>query len=322
MVRPVLPSLSMNIYEKPLRRVLFNVPGNDKRKVAKAVTLSSSIDCVVLDIEDGVAISKKQEARDEIKRSVVEDTYNGSELLVRVNSVDSGLLEADIEALAPVARYIDGFVVPKVEHPSHLLYLAQLLKAHKASDLKLLACIESARAIVGLRDICNYAEGSGDKSALEALIFASEDYCADTGITRTPAATELLYARSAVVNNAIAAGLQAIDMVCINYKDPEYLRREVNEGVRMGFHGKQAIHPNQVDIICDAFRPSPQQFDFASRIVEQNDIFQAEGKGAFELDGKMIDMPMVKWARNILSIESFYPPRQDATNDAWMDKKE
>ncbi|GAM26223.1 hypothetical protein SAMD00019534_093980, partial [Acytostelium subglobosum LB1] len=322
-VKPVIPNLSQSIYDKPLRRVLFNVPGSDKRKVAKAVGLSNKIDSIVLDIEDGVAINQKQEARDEIARSVVNDKYITSEVLVRVNGVDSGLLEADLEMLAKVASYIDGIVVPKVDDAAHLQYVTALLRHYKfKKQLKILASVESARSLVHLKEICNYHRLANEESQLDALIFASEDYCADTGITRTPEAQELLYARSHVVNHAIASGLQAIDMVCINYKDPDYLRREASEGIRMGFHGKQAIHPNQIDIICELYRPSPQKFDFASRIIEQNEVFQAQGKGAFELDGKMIDMPMVKWAKNIVSIESFYPKREDSSNDKWLDKEQ
>ncbi|KYQ91177.1 citrate lyase subunit beta-like protein [Tieghemostelium lacteum] len=312
--KPNIKSLSSNIYDKPLRRVLFNVPGSDQRKIDKAVTLKDHIDCIVLDIEDGVAINRKQEARDLIKKSVVEQSFGTSELLVRVNSVDSGLLEEDIEMLSQCYTYIDGIVIPKVDHPDHLKYISTLLQ-NKApgNKLKFLASIESARAVVSLKDIICYSETTSAviPYQLEALIFASEDYCADTGITRTPTANELLYARSAIVNHSIAYGLQAIDMVCINYKDQEALKKETREGIQMGFHGKQAIHPNQIDIIRDSFRPSKEKFEFASKIIEQNDIHQALGKGAFEVDGKMIDMPMVKWAKNILSIESFYPPRQE-----------
>ncbi|EGC36142.1 hypothetical protein DICPUDRAFT_32306 [Dictyostelium purpureum] len=306
---------SQNIFDKPLRRVFFNVPGSDRRKIDKAIALSDKIDSIVLDIEDGVAINKKEEAREMIKKSVVEDSFGKAELLVRVNSVDSGLLEADIDMIAKIPTYIDGIVIPKVEHPYHLHYITLLLREKcgdkNAANLKFMACVESAISVINLKDICNYSLGTDTPSQLNALIFASEDYCADTGITRTPSATELLYARSSVVNHAVAHGLQAIDMVCINYKDQEALKKETLEGVHLGFHGKQAIHPNQIEIINDCFRPSLEKFRFASKIVEENEIHQSQGKGAFEIDGKMIDMPMVKWAKKVLSIETFYPPREE-----------
>ncbi|KAK5581255.1 hypothetical protein RB653_001286 [Dictyostelium firmibasis] len=316
--KPGIINKSQNIYDKPLRRVFFNVPGSDKRKIDKSLALSETIDSIVLDLEDGVSINRKQEARDTIQKAVVDDSFGKAEVLIRVNSVDSGLLEDDINMIGKISSYIDGLVIPKVEHPDHLIYVTELLREKcgesNANNLKFMACVESAISLINLKEICKYNEkmnvgGAENKSQLNALIFASEDYCADTGITRTPKATELLYARSAVVNHAIANGLQAIDMVCINYKDPEALKKETHEGVQLGFHGKQAIHPNQIDIINESFRPSLEKFKFATKIVEQNEIHQSKGKGAFEIDGKMIDMPMVKWARNILSIENFYPPR-------------
>ncbi|EGG20677.1 citrate lyase subunit beta-like protein [Cavenderia fasciculata] len=313
MIKPQSFNLSQNVYSKPLRRVIFNVPGNDQRKVAKAVQLSGIIDTIVLDIEDGVAANMKQAAREEIARSVQKDSYSKSELLVRVNSVDSGLLEDDIKAMSKIANYIDGFLIPKVESPAHLQYVTHLMRYNGITDRKkLLASIESAIGLINLKDICQYHTKAfpGEQSMLEALVFASEDYCADTGITRTPEASELSYARSAVVNHAIAFGLQAIDMVCINFKDLDVLRKEAKEGVQMGFHGKQAIHPGQIEVICDAFRPTLKQVQFASRIIDQNEINQSMGKGAFEVDGKMIDLPMVKWAQNIQHLESNYPPRE------------
>ncbi|KAN0014787.1 hypothetical protein ACTFIU_001105 [Dictyostelium citrinum] len=312
--KPGIFNKSQSILDKPLRRVFFNVPGSDKRKIDKSLALSDIIDSIVLDLEDGVSVNRKQEARDTIQKAVVEESFGKAEVLIRVNSVDSGLLEDDIDMIGKISSYIDGLVIPKVEHPDHLIYITQLLREKcgetNANNLKFMACIESAIGLINLKDICNYNEKINEnKSQLNALIFASEDYCADTGITRTPTATELLYARSAVVNHAVANGLQAIDMVCINYKNPEALKKETHEGVQLGFHGKQAIHPNQIEIINESFRPSLEKFNFATKIVEQNEIHQSQGKGAFEIDGKMIDMPMVKWARNILSIESFYPPR-------------
>ncbi|KAM9967605.1 hypothetical protein ACTFIW_001689 [Dictyostelium discoideum] len=318
--KPGIFNKSQNIYDKPLRRVFFNVPGSDKRKIDKSLALSDTIDSIVLDLEDGVSVNRKQEARDTIQKAVVEESFGKAEVLIRVNSVDSGLLEDDIDMIGKISSYIDGLVIPKVEHPDHLIYITQLLREKcgesNANNLKFMACVESAISLINLKEICNYNEkmnvnnnNNNNKSQLNALIFASEDYCADTGITRTPTATELLYARSSVVNHAVANGLQAIDMVCINYKNSEVLKKETHEGVQLGFHGKQAIHPNQIDIINESFRPSLEKFNFATKIVEQNEIHQSQGKGAFEIDGKMIDMPMVKWARNILSIESFYPPR-------------
>jgi len=93
---------------------------------------------------------------------------------------------------------------------------------------------------------------------------------------------------------------QAIDLVCVNFKDAAQLIREAEEGARMGFTGKQAIHPSQIDPIYAAFKPNPNLVNLATRILAENEINQAKGVGAFEIDGKMIDMPMVRWAESIM----------------------
>jgi len=214
--------------------------------------------------------------------------------------VDSGLLTEDLKMIAKIQKKINGLVIPKVEGPWHLEMVRTLLtqygNAEPASHLKFLAGIESARSIIDLKEICQYTKSP----KLDALLFSAEDYCASTGITRTPGATELLYARSAVVNHAVAYDIHAIDMVCINYKDPQVLINEAKEACELGFHGKQAINPIQIQYIRDAFKPSETAIAFAKKVVEANKKNQAEGKGAFELDGKMIDAPVVKAAQHIL----------------------
>jgi citrate lyase subunit beta-like protein len=120
------------------------------------------------------------------------------------------------------------------------------------------------------------------------------------GATRTPDARELLYARTAVVTHAVACGLQSIDMVCLDFKNNDVLFKETVEGRQMGYTGKQAIHPNQIDTIYNAFLPSNQELTLAKRITEEWEKYKVEGKGAFSIDGKMMDLPMVKWAQRIM----------------------
>ncbi|MFN8428264.1 MAG: aldolase/citrate lyase family protein, partial [Anaerolineales bacterium] len=127
-----------------------------------------------------------------------------------------------------------------------------------------------------------------------------EDFAASVGAVRTKAATELLYARQAVVTACAANDLQAIDIVFIDFKDPEGLRLEAEEGARFGFSGKQIIHPNQVEAAQEAFTPSAEAIEYAKRIVESFEASQKEGKGAYALDGKMIDMPLLKNAQKVL----------------------
>eukprot|EP01128_Nolandella_sp_AFSM9_P006075 TRINITY_DN3059_c0_g1_i1.p2 TRINITY_DN3059_c0_g1~~TRINITY_DN3059_c0_g1_i1.p2 ORF type:complete len:343 (-),score=90.75 TRINITY_DN3059_c0_g1_i1:58-1086(-) len=283
--------------KKRSRKVLFNIPGSEPRKLAKVNTLKA--DCFVLDFEDGVAMNMKQEARKLIPKALSE--YEGnSEMAVRVNSASSGLLQADLASLIPVLPYLDAIVLPKTQTVEEIEEIHHFLTSHGSADgsenkrIEIMIAIESARAILNLKELCAAPRVS-------AVIFASEDYCADIGATRTPEATELLYARSAVVTHAAAFHHHAIDMVCINYKNEPLLQRECVDGVNLGYTGKQAIHPNQIETIAASFRPTEDQVEFARRVLAENDLHQDEGKGAFEVDGKMIDMPMVLQAQRIVS---------------------
>jgi citrate lyase beta subunit len=135
---------------------------------------------------------------------------------------------------------------------------------------------------------------------LDAIIFGGEDFAASIGATRTKDATELLYARQAVVVACAANDLQAIDIVTIDYKDIEALRAESEFGTRLGYSGKQIIHPAQVEPVQTAFTPNDEAIAYAKRIVQTFDASQKDGKGAYALDGKMIDMPLLKNAQKVL----------------------
>jgi len=225
---------------------------------------------------------------------------------VRINSWDTPFIDKDLVSIGAFINAIDAILIPKVEIPAHIELLSTFLDrfGRNATNIKLLASIESAKSIANLKEICQCSP------RLDALIFGAEDYCANVGITRSPNAVELTYARGAIVTYAAANKLQAIDMVCVNFKDEAQLIREAEEGARMGYTGKQAIHPSQIDPIYAAFKPNPNLVSFATRILESNEINQAKGLGAFELDGKMIDMPMVRWAESIMR-KSKVPSKQE-----------
>ena len=160
-------------------------------------------------------------------------------------------------------------------------------------SIRMLAGVETPKAILNLKDIASHPR-------LDALIFGGEDYAASIGATRTPAALELLYARSAVVTACSAYGLQAIDMVSIDFKDMETLNRDAQFGAQLGYAGKQIIHPNQVSSVQEAFTPDKTAIEFAFRLVEAFHAHLDKGFGAFALDGRMIDMPLIKAAEGLL----------------------
>ncbi len=277
------------------RRALLYMPGDDRHKIEKATRLN--VDCICMDMEDGVAAGRKAEARRTIAAALGELDFGRSERLVRINPVGSGLEAEDLEAVLPARP--DAVVIPKLESAEALARVGERLEAAElahgwgVNSIRLIAIVESARAILNLKEIAA-------QPRLEALVFGAEDLAADLGAIRTAPAWEVFYARSAVVTAAAAFGLQAIDMVSIDFKDLEALRQEAAFGARMGYSGKQVIHPNQIEPVQAVFTPDDEAIDRARRLVEAFEAHQAQGSGAFALDGRMIDMPVVRAAQNVL----------------------
>jgi len=282
------------------RRGLLYMPGDDGHKIRKAAGLG--VDCVCMDMEDGVAIDRKAEARATIAEALLTVDFGRSEKLVRVNAVGTGLEEADLEAVLGASPDVrpDGIVLPKVESAEQVRWLsariavAEASQGWQAGSMGIIVLLETALGIVNAREIL-----SADPR-LQAAIFGAEDLAGDIGMTRTREGREVLYARSSVVTHASAFGLQAIDMVFVDFRDTEGLRTESLEGAGMGYSGKQLIHPAQVGPAQEAFTPAPEAVAKALRIVEAFEANQREGKGAFALDGKMVDMPVLKTARRLL----------------------
>ena len=278
------------------RRALLYMPGDDRRKIEKSTTLG--VDSICMDLEDGTAVNKKAEARSVIAQSMKELDFGTSERCIRINSIGSGFEKDDLTAALPTKP--DSIVVPKIETAEQVRWVSEQIESFELSNklnigsIRLLIGVETAKGILNLKEIAE-----ADKR-LEAIIFGGEDYAASIGAVRTKLATELLYARQATVTACAANDLQALDIVYIDFKDTEGLRIEAQEGAGFGFSGKQVIHPNQVQVTQEAFTPSNDAIAYAKRVVESFEASQKEGKGAYALDGKMIDMPLLKNAQKVL----------------------
>jgi citrate lyase beta subunit len=278
------------------RRALLYMPGDDRRKIEKATTFG--VDCICMDMEDGVALTHKTEARAVIAAAMKELDFGSSERAIRINSVGSGFEKFDLAAA--VATNPDAIVVPKVETARQVRAISEYIEMYELSSkmeigsIRLLVGVETARGVLNLKEIAE-----ADKR-LDAIIFGAEDYAASIGARRSREGVEVLYARSAVITACAANNLQAIDMVYIDFRDVEGLRLEAQEGAALGFSGKQIIHPNQVTPVQEAFTPSDEAINYARRVVAAFAASQKEGRGAFALDGKMIDMPLLKNAQKVL----------------------
>ncbi len=277
------------------RRALLYMPGDNWRMITKSITLG--VDSVCMDMEDGTAVSKKAEARATIVKALQELDFGASEKLARINSVGSGLEKDDIAAVLPY--HPDGIVIPKVESFEQVEWAAQIIETAElkfgwqVGSIRVLIGVETAKGILNLKELAVHPR-------LDAIIFGGEDFAASIGATRTRDAVELLYARQAVVVACAANQLQAIDIVTIDYRNLELLRMESEFGLGLGYSGKQIIHPLQVEPVQTIFTPDDEAIVHARRIIETFEASQKEGRGAYSLDGKMIDMPLLKNAQKIL----------------------
>ena len=281
----------------PLRRSLLFMPGDSRRKIEKATTLGA--DSIIADLEDAVALSQKQAARETVTACFARLDFGGCERLIRINPVSTPLWEEDLAQT--MAGRPDGYVLPKVESAEQVqtvsARLTELEIAHRLAvgSVRLLAQVETAMGVV------KAAEIAGADSRLDALLFGAEDLAVDIGARRSREGWEIFYARGAVVTAAAAYGLPAIDTVYLELTDSDGLTAECHLARGMGFSGKLAIHPRQVDVINRAFSPTDEEVAQAQRLIAAFETQQAAGRGVFEMDGKMIDRPIVLAARKIVA---------------------
>lgn len=298
------------------RRTLMYVPGHDSRKLQKIPKLG--VDCAVLECEDGVALNMKEEARKNIKSALQTlQTDRSIDLALRVNSVSSGLMELDLEAVVgdglglPLTPDFlpQTILLPKVDTVAELETFTDKLKSVKLGQSycpRLITYVESGEGLMNMREVLQHAVLRSKEGiyTIDGVVFGSDDFCADIGAERTKEAKELTYARQKVLMVAKAFRLQAIDMVFIDIHDKEGLKITSEEGARLGYTGRQVIHPGQVDIVNAAFTPSSSRVEWATQLVLGFKDHQASGQGAFTFRGQMIDMPLLKQAQNVLQIAS------------------
>lgn len=278
-------------------RSLLFAPGNHARRVEKSLTLDA--DVVILDLEDAVAVAEKAATR----ATVVAAFQAPRRALgyVRINAFDTPFCFDDLQAM--VAPGIDGIVLPKVESPSQLVAVDWAVSAmERARGLReggidLVPIIETGRGITGLRDIAR----SGTR--VRRLSFGAGDYTLDVGMRWTFGERELDHARTAIVVESRAAGLEPpVDTVFIHLGQPEALRRSAELARDLGFQGKLCIHPEQLGPVNETFTPTAEEVEKAERHVEAFEEAEAKGSASIQVDGYFIDYPIVEQARRTLRI--------------------
>ena len=281
-----------------LIRSLIFVPGNRENMLERARSFDADI--IMVDLEDSVPPGEKAAARDMAREWVPVLRSEGKRVMVRVNSLDTGLTRAELEAV--VSPSLHGISLGKVESVRDIRTVDSLLSPLEAAagievgTLRIIPWIETAKAVWDARAV---AEAS---PRVAAIAFGAEDFTNDMGIERTDTGEEVTVPRSWVPVAARAAGVGGLDSPFVRFRDPDALRDDAGRARRMGYTGKFAIHPAQLEIINETFSPSAEEIEYARRVVEAWDAAEAAGRGSLALDGRMVDVPVVKRAQNLLAL--------------------
>lgn len=275
-----------------IRSLLF-VPADSSRKLTKARSLRP--DAFIYDLEDAVAPDKKSQARALLAGELPHAAGLPVKILVRVNRLGSAFFEEDLRtAIHPAVR---GVVLPKCAEAEEvaavdkkILELERRIGIREKS-IKLLPIVESSKGLMRANQLAQ------SSSRIPALIFGSEDYCVDMGISRTKGGEEISFARSMVALAAKSQGLEAIDGVFTDFNDDTSLYDETRRMKQMGFTGKLLIHPNQIETVHRALAASLEEIAWAEEVVT---AFERAGAGVVVVRGKMVDEPVVLQARRIL----------------------
>jgi citrate lyase subunit beta/citryl-CoA lyase len=285
-------------------------PGNNMRMIQKAGSLGA--DAIILDLEDAVPMGEKETARVFVRDSIEDLSVKGSDLLVRVNALTTGLTEQDLEWI--VQKGLVGVVFPKVESRDDVLEIERLIdqqekrKGMESGSLALIPILETAKGVLNAYEIATASQ------RIIAISFGAIDFGRDMGMTLSREGTELLYSRSRIAISARAAGVQAIDTPWIDIADKEGLVQEAEMARQVGFRGKLLIHPSQIEPVKRVFSPSESEVEYAKKVVQAFQRAEARGLGAISLEGKMIDVANYRKAEELLSLVDAIAEREERRN--------
>ena len=264
-----------------LRSLLF-APGDDERKLRRA--LESGADAIVADLEDAVAPSAKEAAR-ELTRRVLSEPPGAAARLVRVNAFGTPWFEADVELVGELGA--DAVVLPKAT--------PEAADALAAAGRPVIAIVETAAGV-------RLAFETASRPHVFALALGAVDLGAQLGLQTREDGLEIHYARSKLVIDSAAAGIRApIDVVHVTIDDLAGLARQAELARSLGLGGKAAIHPAHVATINEVFTPSATELDWARRVLDAARSASAGGRGVINLDGSMVDAAVVLRAQRIVA---------------------
>lgn len=274
---------------QPYRSVLY-IPGSNARALEKAATLEC--DAIIFDLEDAVAVTEKSNARDQLVDVLKTRDYGARARIVRVNALDTEWGRADLLALSQALRegaVIDAVLTPKVNAPADLDKVGDLL-----ADVPLWAMMETAQGVLNAATIAAHPRVGG-------FVMGTNDLAKELGARDRPDRLPMQAGLGWCVLAAKANGRIVIDGVFNAFRDEAGLAAECEQGRDMGFDGKTAIHPAQLEICNRAFAPSDAEITLAQRQIAAYDTAQQSGQGVAVLDGKIVENLHIVTARQILA---------------------
>lgn len=287
------------------RRSLHFVPGGNERMLQKALDLAA--DSLILDLEDSVTPDKKSTARDAVCEWLQEAEFGRKEKLVRINPQDSPWGRDDLEAIMQAKP--DGLVLPKVVSRSNVDAIDQVVSSlEKEFDITpattslVLIGTEVPEAVFHLHEMAK-------NPRVDGITWGAEDLSAALGASRKrDSAGNYLdvfsFVRSTCLLSAVASAVQPIDAVYVDFKDSKGLEKECMDAADMGFTGKITIHPDQIEIVNNAFTPSAEAIDEAHALIAAFKENEEKGRMAFSFRGQMVDVPHLNRAKQIIALSA------------------
>lgn len=273
------------------------VPGNNPGMIADAHIYGP--DSIMLDLEDSVSMAEKDTARLLVYNALKTIDYGTTEMVVRINPLNTPYGKKDIEAV--VKAGVDVVRMPKTETADEVREVEKEIEKVEreigaVGRTKIMAAIESALGIVNAYDIATSSK------RMMGIALGAEDYCANLKTQRSKGGDELRLARETIVVAARAAGIDALDTVFSNLNDMETFRKEVEYIKTLGFDGKSIINPRQIEIVNEVLTPTEKDIEKAKAIVAAIKEAEKKGSGVIALNGKMIDRPVVIRAQRTIAL--------------------
>lgn len=273
------------------------VPGNNPGMMSDAFIYGP--DSIMLDLEDSVTMAEKDAARLLVHNALKTIDYGGTEMVVRINPLNTPYGRKDVEAV--VKAGVNVIRMPKTETAEEVKELeAEIEKVEKEigclGRTAIMAAIESTLGVINA-----YAIATASKRMM-GIALGAEDYSANLKTQRSPEGMELLMARQTIVVAARAAGIDCFDTVYSNLNDMETFRKEVELIKQLGFDGKSIINPRQIEVVNEVFTPKQKEIDKSLAIVAAIKDAEKRGSGVIAVNGKMVDRPVVLRAQRTIDL--------------------